>query len=265
MTSRSGRLYVGSNLKMYKTNRQTVEYIDQIHTLTGDLPRPPLQLFILPSYTALADACRQADPDLLWVGAQNMHWEAEGPFTGEVSAPMLREIGVKIVMAGHAERRQIFSETDEQVNRRVHAALANGFITLLCIGETQSERQAGRSEERLRIQLTAGLKGIPLDQLDQLWVAYEPVWSIGIHGTPASPEIANAMHTVIRQTLVDLFPSRQGNIPILYGGSVTPQNAADLVSQPEVDGLFIGRMAWDAVNFNRILRVVLHRLGVISG
>jgi triosephosphate isomerase len=264
MTARFRQLYIGSNLKMYKTNRQTVELVQQIQTLTADLPRPYLRLFILPSYTALADACRLSNPDLLWVGAQNMHWDAEGPFTGEVSPLMLRDIGVKLVMVGHAERRQLFGETDAHVNRRVISALAHGLHTLVCVGETLVEKQAGASEKRLQSQLCAALKDIPPDQLDKLWVAYEPVWSIGVHGTPANPEIANTMHAVIRQTLADLFPVRQGDIPILYGGSVNLDNASDLISQPEVDGLFIGRAAWDAANFDRILRVVLHRLEVGS-
>jgi triosephosphate isomerase len=257
MTARFQQLYIGSNLKMYKTNRQTVELVQQIQSLTADLPRPFLRLFLLPSYTALADACRLSNPDLLWVGAQNMHWDAEGPFTGEVSPLMLSDIGVKLVMVGHAERRQLFGETDEQVSRRTISALAHGFYALVCVGETLAEKQAGTSEQRLRSQLYAALKDIPPDQLDRLWVAYEPVWSIGIHGTPANPEIANTRHAVIRQTLVDLFPARRGHIPILYGGSVNLDNASDLISQPEVDGLFIGRAAWDAAHFDRILRAVL--------
>jgi len=264
MTARFRQLYIGSNLKMYKTNRQTVELVQQIQTLTADLPRPYLRLFILPSYTALADACRLSNPDLLWVGAQNMHWEAEGPFTGEVSPLMLREIGVKLVMVGHAERRQLFGETDEQVNRRVISALQHGLHTLVCVGDTSLEKQAGVSQDRLRSQLLAGLMDLPPGQLDKLWVAYEPVWSIGVHGTPADPEFANTMHAVIRQTLGELFPSGWGEIPILYGGSVNLDNASDLISQPEVDGLFIGRAAWDAANFDRILRAVLHRLKVGS-
>lgn len=264
MTGQFSQIYAGSNLKMFKTNRQTVEYLQLLERLTDDLPRPPLQLFILPSYTTLADACRGSNQEKVWIGAQNMHWEAEGAFTGEVSPRMLTEIGVKLVMCGHAERRQIFGETDEQVNRRALAALSHGMYALVCVGETMAERQAGQSIERLRFQLEIDLKDIPTQQLDRLWIAYEPVWSIGEHGTPASPEAANEMHAEIRETLVELFPSRQGNFPILYGGSVNLENSDALISQPEVDGLFIGRAAWDAVNFNLILRRVFDRLGLSS-
>lgn len=265
MTRRFSQLFVGSNLKMYKTNQQTAEYINQLQTLTRDLPRPPLQLFILPSYTALADACRLADPDLLWVGAQNMHWEEEGPYTGEVSVAMLKDIGVNLVMVGHVERRQHFGETDEMVNRRILTALRNNLNVLVCIGETLAQKQAGKSKEVLRTQLVSGLNEVPSDQLDRLWVAYEPVWSVGVYGTPSAPDFANAMHAVIRQTLAEIFPSNYRKIPVLYGGSVNLENTADLISMPEMDGLFIGRHAWEAENFNRILRIIFQKLEERSG
>ena len=257
MTGRFRRLFVGSNLKMYKTNRQTLDYLVQLQQLTRDIPRAELTLFILPSYTALADVCRASDPDLIWIGAQNMHWEEQGQFTGEVSPPMLREIGVRLVMAGHAERRQLFGEQDWMVNRRVLSSLEHGFHTLLCVGDTAEDVRAGVSQDHLRTQLETALLNVCCEHLDRLWVAYEPVWAIGEQGIAAKAEFANEMHAVMRQVLVDLFPQKNGDIPILYGGSVSLENAADLICQPQIDGLFIGRAAWDAENYNRILRRVL--------
>lgn len=262
MSSRFNQLYIGTNLKMYKTNRQTLDYLDILQNLTRDLPRPPLRLFVLPSYTALADACRTSDSNLVWVGAQNVYWEQEGQFTGEISPRMLSDIGVKLVMVGHAERRQIFGETDDQVNRRVLAIMTNELQALVCVGDTLEEKDAGISANRLRSQLKYALKGVNIEHLGRIWVAYEPVWSIGIGGIPANPEIAHEMHGVIRQTIQELFPSFAGSIPILYGGSVNLENADDLICSPEIDGLFIGRAAWDAHNFYKIIRLVLkaHKL-----
>jgi triosephosphate isomerase len=257
VTGRFRRLFVGSNLKMYKTNRQTLDYLDQLQRLTHDIPRDELTLFILPSYITLADVCRAADPDLVWIGAQNMHWEEQGQFTGEVSPLMLSEIGVRLIMVGHAERRQLFGEEEWMVNRRVLSSLEHGFHTLLCVGDTSDDVRYGVSADRLRLQLKTALYNVPCDQLDRLWVTYEPAWAIGEQGTVAKADFANEMHSVLRQILVDLYPQKNGDVPILYGGSVNLENAVDLICQPQVDGLFIGRAAWDAENYNCILRRIL--------
>jgi triosephosphate isomerase len=257
---RFDKVYVGSNLKMYKTNQQTVDYVSQLQQLTRDIPRSELKLFILPSYTALADACRSADHELLWIGAQNMHWEAQGPYTGEISPVMLREINVDLVMVGHAERRQLFGETDWMVNQRLLSSLAHGFHTLLCVGDTAEDIRSGVSAEVLRKQLQRALYNVTTDQLEKIWVAYEPVWAIGEHGKPADPNYANEMHAVLRRSLADVFPGRQEMIPLLYGGSVDLGIGPNMLEQPEIDGLFIGRAAWDAAHFNQILRQVLKML-----
>ena len=254
MTYRFKKLFAGSNLKMYKSNRQTLAFLRRLQEITQDIPRDRLELFFLPSYLSLADACRAADPTLVRIGAQNMHWEAQGQFTGEISAPMLQEIGVRLVMVGHAERRQIFGETDWMVNKRVHAGLALGFTTLVCVGDTAQDQEIGASAERLALQLKFALHGVEDSRLDQVWVAYEPVWAIGEGAINAPPGFANEMHAKLHAILEELYPEAGKKVPVLYGGSVNLDNAAALVAQPEIDGLFIGRAAWDADQFNHIIR-----------
>jgi len=242
---------------MYKTNQQTLDYLYRLQDLTGDISRAELTLFILPSYTALADACRAADHDLCWIGAQNMHWEEQGAFTGEIAPLMLAEIGVDLVMIGHAERRQLFGESDVMVNRRVLSSLAHRFQTLVCVGDTHHEVYYHISTDVLRRQLKTALHGVSAEQLDQIWLAYEPVWAIGEQGQPAEPCLVNEIHATLRETLLELYRGRNPNIPILYGGSVNLNNIAGLMEQPEIDGLFVGRAAWDADQFNQIVRKIL--------
>jgi triosephosphate isomerase len=257
MSGHFDRLLIGSNLKMYKTNQQTLDYARQLQALTADIPRSELTLFILPAYVTLAAVCRQVDHSLLKVGAQNMHWEEQGQFTGEISPLMLQEIGVDLVMVGHAERRQLFGDQDWMVNKRALSALAHGFQVLICIGETAEDKAYRVSAERLRQQLTIALHGVHAVDLERVWVAYEPVWAIGAGGQQADPFYANTMHAVIHATLESLYPEHGTCIPVLYGGSVNLENAPALIAQPEIDGLFIGRAAWDAADFNRILHSVI--------
>src|SRR3972149_3797230 len=255
MNKRFSKVFVGTNHKMVKTNQQTLDYLRALQKLTADIPRSQFELFVLPPYITLADACRQVDQSLITIGAQNMHWEEQGQFTGEISPVMLKDVGVRLVMVGHAERRQIFGETDEMVNHRVLASLRHGFQTLICIGETADDKRYGTSRERLAEQIKIGLYGVTQEAWKQIWVAYEPVWAIGEHGEEADPLYVNHMHAHIRETLTH-SKGYNREIPVLYGGSVNLANASELINQPEVDGLFIGRAAWDADNFNKILRTI---------
>lgn len=248
------KLYFGSNLKMYKTIRETREYLASLVDLTKDLSREEMELFIIPSYTSLADAVKIVDQDELRLGAQNMCWEDQGQFTGEISPVMLNELGLRLVMIGHSERRHVFGETDIEENKKVKAVLAHGMTALLCIGETGEEKEYGLSPEVLRTQLKVGFHQVSKDQIPNIWVAYEPVWSIGVNGTPASAEYAEEMHKIIKDTLWELFGEESRRIPVLYGGSVNPGNARSLIVQPSIDGLFVGRSAWDAEKFNVLIR-----------
>nr|HMM32456.1 triose-phosphate isomerase [Clostridia bacterium] len=189
------------------------------------------------------------------LGAQNMHPEEQGQFTGEVSPLMLKELGLDIVEIGHSERRHVFHETDAEENKKVLSALAHGFTALLCVGETAEQKAYGIADEVLSMQLKIGLNGVTKTQLSRLWVAYEPVWAIGVNGTPASQQYAKERHLHIKAVLEMLFPGNE--VPVLYGGSVNPDNARDLIVQNGIDGLFTGRAAWEAENFNKLIRQVL--------
>ena len=237
------KLYFGSNLKMYKNIQDTVAYLQKLVENTKDISRDEIELFIIPSYTTLESATKNVDRDYVLLGAQNMCWEDQGQFTGEISPLMLKELGLDLVMIGHSERRHVFGETDAEENK-----------TLLCIGETAEEKDFRISAEVLRTQLKVGFHDVPVSQVDKIWVAYEPVWSIGVNGTPATADYAEEMHKVIKGCLREIFGEEADKIPVLYGGSVNPGNANELIVQPSIDGLFTGRAAWDADKFDKLIR-----------
>lgn len=252
------KLFLGTNTKMHKTITETKAYLQELGEGTKEIDRMKVELFVIPSYTALESASSVARENGIRLGAQNMCWEDRGQFTGEISPLMLQEVGVEIVEIGHSERRHILRETDLEENMKVLAALRHGFTPLLCIGETKEQKEYGVSREILSLQLKIGLYGVSREKADKLLIAYEPVWAIGVNGKPASPEYAEAMHMGIRETLTELFGYETGaNIPILYGGSVNNDNAAELCKLPHIDGLFIGRSAWDARNFCKIIHEVI--------
>lgn len=250
------KLYFGTNTKMYKTRKQTADFVEQLYDLTIDLDQQETELFVIPSFTALDTAARAA-AGRIRIGAQNMGWEERGPFTGEISPLMIEETGASLVMAGHSERRHGLGETDEEENKKVLCALMHHLKVLLCIGETKEEKEQETAREVLAIQLKKGLASVKKEQLGEIWIAYEPVWAIGEGGTPATAEYAAERHRDIRLILKEMFGDAAGKIPILYGGSVNPENAVELSKISDADGLFIGRSAWDAQNFNKIIRAVL--------
>lgn len=241
--------YFGTNMKMYKTSQETLDFL---HDLTRLLRLPPdkaLTLFVIPSSISLESAGRFLKDSPILLGAQNMHWEEEGQFSGELSARMLTELDVSMVMLGHSERRHIFGETDEDLNKKVLAAVRSRLIPLLCIGETSDQKSYGCSDEILRMQLKQDLYGFPRDQISRLRIAYEPVWAIGTSGIPADAGYVEKRHAAIKACLAEIFGPEGTEIPVLYGGSVNPQNASGYLSLPGVDGLFVGRSAWKAENF----------------
>lgn len=250
----SKKIYLGTNLKMYKNIRETTQYLRELAEYTKDINREILELFVIPSYTTLSSAVECMDRSRIKIGAQNMCWEKQGQFTGEISPLMLQELEIDLVMIGHSERRHVFGESDFIENRKVKTSLEHGFTTLLCIGETQEEKEYGISDEVLRTQLKIGLHGVTDEKIGKIWVAYEPVWSIGVNGTPASAEYAEEKHKVIKAVLQEIFKGKAGEIPVLYGGSVNQDNAEQLIVQPSIDGLFTGRAAWQADAFDRLIR-----------
>ena len=252
------KLYLGTNTKMYKTIEMTREFLTGLKENTADISREELELFVIPSFTTLYHARQCATPDQIHLGAQNMGWEDEGQFSGEISPLMLKEVGVEMVMIGHSERRHVLGETDEMENKKVLCALRHGLTPLLCIGETGEQKALGLSDEVLRTQLKVGLQGVPKEQAEKVWIAYEPVWAIGVGGVPATKEYAEEKHDVIRQCVQELFGEEIGSqMPLLYGGSVNPENAPGLIQMRNIDGLFVGRSAWQADKFNAIIRTVL--------
>src|SRR5215216_1014217 len=224
--------------------------------LAASLQIPPdTHLFVIPPFTSLAAVSEVAGPPghrkghQIWVGAQNVHWAPEGAYTGEISVGMLLALDVDLVLLGHAERRRYFHETDVELNRKVLAALAAGLRVLFAVGETAEERAFGVSTETVLRQLRIGLHGVAPEHLKMIQIAYEPVWSIGAGGTPASPEDVEPIAKVIRSGCAELFAALGGEVPILYGGSVDPSNAGTFTALPDIDGLFVGRAAWTVEGF----------------
>ncbi len=250
------KLLIGTNTKMTKTISQTVQFLKELDALTADISRDEMELFVWASYTALESARAAVDKKSILLGAQNMCWEDQGQFTGEISPLMLKEIGMDIIEIGHSERRHVLHENDLEINKKVLAALKHGFTALLCVGETQEQKALNLSDEALATQLKTNLKDVGGKDTGKLWIAYEPVWAIGVNGIPATAEYADEKQSVIRSVLKELF-GRDCAVPVLYGGSVNPQNAVELIRMPHIGGLFVGRSAWDAKDFNALIRQVL--------
>jgi len=225
---------IAGNWKMFKGAAETAAFCRAL--VGADLG--DVDVVVCPPFTSLETAVRCLADTEIGVFAQNCHWETEGAYTGEVSAPMLLELGVYGTIVGHSERRQYFGETDDSVARRVAAALAAGLHVIACVGETEAEREAGETEEVLRRQVSV------LDADDNLVIAYEPVWAIGT-GKTATPQTAQEAHAFIK-TLLDL--------PVLYGGSVKPENARELAAQRDVDGALVGGASLDVGSFATICR-----------
>lgn len=245
-------------MKMYKTIQDTRTYLEILGEKTADIDRRQCEIFVIPSYTALEAACAIAQKNHITLGAQNMAWEEEGAYTGEISPLMLKEVGVELVEIGHSERRHVFSEDDIMENRKVHAALRNGLRPLLCVGENGEQKRYKINSEVIRTQIKVGLYGISSSQARSLMIAYEPVWAIGENGTPASKEYTNEMHGMIKEVLAELFgKDTAGEIPVLYGGSVNAENAPRFMEMPCVDGLFVGRSAWDGKKFAEMIYDVI--------
>ena len=202
----SRKLHIGTNLKMYKTIRETVSYLTTSSGWFRILPMR-LVLFVIPSYTALPGASAAVDQARIRLGAQNMHWEEKGQFTGEISPLMLQELNLRIVEIGHSERRHVFGETDMEENKKVISAIHHGFTALLCVGETADEKESDIGDERIRQQLKVGLRGLGDSGCRQLWIAYEPVWAIGVNGIPATADYAEPKHRLIRENLAAALPA----------------------------------------------------------
>jgi L-erythrulose 1-phosphate isomerase len=239
----------GTNFKMNQTPGESVDFFTRLNERVD--PSADARLYVIPPITsvpAVAVVARELKSDI-WVGAQNMHWAAEGAYTGEVSAAMLLSLGVNLVLVGHAERRRLFKETDPDLNLKVRAALDAGLRVIFAVGETAEDRGYGVSAETVVRQLKIGLHGAHSAQMALMHIAYEPVWSIGAGGTPASPEDVEPIAALIRGALGDLFGARGRDTPILYGGSVDAANAGSFTSLADIDGVLVGRAGWTVEGF----------------
>ena len=240
---------------MFKTSAEASQLVQELRDGLGDAAGK-VQVAVAPPFTALAAAVQAAKGSALEVAAQDVHWEAQGAFTGEVSAPMLAEIGCKHGIVGHSERRQLFGETDETVRKKVGALLQAGLRPIVCVGELLAEREAGRTLEVVDRQVRQGLAGLPGTVLAAVTLAYEPVWAIGTGKTATSAQ-AQEVHAAIRKILRELGGSLGDAIRIQYGGSVKPENAAELMSQPDVDGALVGGASLKAKDFLAIVKGAL--------
>lgn len=253
--------WVGTSWKMNKTLTEAVAFA---RTLAKYVPGidDNIQPFVIPPFTAARQVAAELAQTRVKVGAQNMHWADAGAWTGEISAPMLTDCGLDLVELGHSERREHFGETDEVIGLKTASAIRHGLVPLVCVGETLKERDRGEADVVLARQTAAALSRLSAEELKgPVLFAYEPVWAIGEGGTPASSEYANEQHGVIKEIIrsfthtAHIQSAQQPEPVVLYGGSVNPSNAADLLSQSDIDGLFIGRAAWDPNDYVNILRL----------
>ena len=242
---------IAGNFKMFKTVAETVSYVADLRALVTDVRN--VDIAIAPPFTSLASAAEAARGSAISVAAQNMHWEREGAFTGEISAAMIHGTGATHVIIGHSERRTLFGETNDTVNKKMHAALTAGLVPIVCIGETLQQRDANETMAVLDTQIKEGLDRLTGEQLSGMVLAYEPVWAIGT-GRNATPAQAGEAHFHIRQRLKQWFGlDASERCRVLYGGSVKPDNIAKLIAEPDVDGALVGGASLDAKSFFAII------------
>ena len=241
------RRVIAGNWKMYKTLADTRAFFSAFAPLAASAKH--CDIVVAPPFTAISTAVEAAKNTIIAIAGQNVSWSKEGAFTGEVSAPMLAEAGCRYVIIGHSERRQLFHETDDNVAKKTLIALNSSLTPIVCVGETQEDRDAGLAEEVLRRQFRGGPGALTPEEFSRILIAYEPVWAIGT-GRTATPEIAAAAHRFLRQCAAEQFSAGHASaLRILYGGSVKPDNIQGLMAQEELDGALVGGASLDAKSF----------------
>lgn len=246
----TAEFWIGTSWKMNKTLAEAEGFASRLADV-DDARDPRIQRFVIPPFTATRQVAQILANASVKVGAQNMHWASSGAWTGEISPAMLTDCGLDLVELGHSERRAHFGETDETVGFKTEAAVRHGLIPLICIGETLAEREAGRAQEVLQSQTRGALAKLTPDQYQApILFAYEPVWAIGDGGIPATSDYADAQQAEVIAFAAQVLGRR---VPCLYGGSVNAGNCEELIQCPHIDGLFIGRAAWDVEGYLNIL------------
>ncbi len=258
MSAQAGgrRPIMAANWKMHKTHLEAIQAVQKLSYLLDKKDTDRVEVVICPPFTALRSLQTLFEADRLpyALGAQDVHWEPKGAFTGEVSAEMLAALKCRYVIVGHSERRQLFEETDEAVAKKVRAVVAGGMRPILCVGETLEERDAGRTEERVTTQVKAAVGGLNDEQMADAVIAYEPVWAIGT-GRNANPADAGEVVRVIRDTVTAQFSTEAGRaVRVQYGGSVKPGNIRDFMAHPEIDGALVGGASLDSEEFALIVK-----------
>jgi triosephosphate isomerase len=248
--------FVCGNWKMHKTSGEARDLVRALAPLVEGIAGGKVQVAVAPTFTALAATAEALKGTAIELAAQNVHFEPQGAFTGEISVGMLAELGVKHVIIGHSERRQLFGETDDGVRKKVGAVLKGGMLPIVCVGETLAERESGQTLAIVSRQVRGGLAGLPAADVARLTVAYEPVWAIGT-GKTATTAQAQEVHAAIRKVLAELAGEAAQQVRIQYGGSVKADNAAELMAQPDVDGALVGGAALKAADFAQIVKGAL--------
>jgi len=251
----SRKFLIAGNWKMNVTATDTVDLIEEIKLSVGS--QSTVQVCVCPSFTSLAKASELVEQSEVLLGAQNMNSEPSGAYTGEVSAEMLRDLYVNFVILGHSERRQFYGETNQSINKKILATIENNLKPIYCIGESLEERENGKTLEVVRKQVREGLENFPSQAIENLVLAYEPIWAIGT-GKTATDEMAQEVHSDIRKVLAGMFGDVAAtSIRILYGGSMKPENAPGLLAQEDVDGGLIGGASLNAKSFIGIVEAAL--------
>ena len=245
---------VAANWKMYKTPQEGVDFISELSNLLLDKEKPTI--IFCPPFTSLFYMNEMISDLDMSLGAQNVYFEKEGAFTGEISVNMLKSCSVQYVIIGHSERRYIFNESNKDTNRKIHTVLDNEIIPIFCVGEKLDDRESNNTRTILLEQLEEGLAGVNIDALDRIIIAYEPVWAIGT-GVNALPNQVQESHEMIRDILMELYDNNLNiDIPILYGGSVIPDNSEELINAKGVDGFLIGGASLNLDTFSKIIEIV---------
>ena len=249
------RKVIAGNWKMHKDLNETQSLVTK---LSNALSKEEVKcdVIICPPYTSLSEASSLIKDSVIKLGAQNMHFEEKGAFTGEVSTSMIKSVGCEYVILGHSERRTVFGENDEVINKKIKKALASNLKPIFCVGETLGERESGIMKDVIKRQVTDGLQQVSKSEMEKIIVAYEPVWAIGT-GKTASPEQAQEVHVFIRELISEIFGNDTAeNLIIQYGGSVKPDNAHELLSQNDIDGALVGGACLEADSFTAIIKSV---------
>ena len=243
---------IAGNWKMNKTPREAAELVKALKNRVGDIDE--VDMVLIPPFTALPTVCDLIKGSKLGLGAQDVHWEEKGAYTGEVSASMIKEAGCQYVIIGHSERRQYFGETNETVRKKIKAALKSNLTPIVCVGEKLEEREKGETFQVLENHVKGGLSGLSSEEILKIVIAYEPVWAIGT-GKTATPQQANEVHAFIRRLLSDIYSEDVASqTRILYGGSVKPDNISALMSEREIDGALVGGASLEAQSFSEIVQ-----------